>query len=217
MFTGLIEQVGVLQCISKRGNYTVLTIRSEIDSTDLQMGESIACDGACLTVTKIDRDAFTVEASQETLERTILSSYRIGAKLNLERALQVGDRVGGHYVTGHVDTVGRIASAKTVGESIEIFAAYEPEFDILVVEKGSIAINGISLTVNSVESGQMSVNVIPHTLSATNVEDWARGDKINLEFDLIGKYVMKQSTSNKSHVSHISQNLTEKKLRESGW
>jgi len=211
MFTGLIEQVGMLESISRRGNYTILTIRSDIDTTELLIGESIACDGACLTVTEIDKGAFTVEASQETLERTILSSYRTGVRLNLERAMRVGDRLGGHYVTGHVDTIGRISSISTVGESTEIAVAYDSEFDSLVVEKGSIAINGISLTVNHVESGRMSVNVIPHTLFATNVADWTRGERLNLEFDLIGKYVLKYSTLNKS------QNLTEKKLRESGW
>ncbi|MDF1544334.1 MAG: riboflavin synthase, partial [bacterium] len=117
----------------------------------------------------------------------------------------------GHYVTGHVDTVGRIQTIKKIGESVEIVITYESEFDSLVVEKGSIAINGVSLTVNHVTTGQLSVNVIPHTLSATNMNDWLRGYNVNLEFDLIGKYVIRQSSWNRS------QSITAKKLRESGW
>ena len=211
MFTGLIESVGRIDKLSRRGNYLLLSISSNINNAEVTIGESISCDGACLTVTARNKNAFMVEASQETAERTILSSYRVGSRINLERAVRAGDRLGGHYVSGHIDTTGAIISVKRIGESLEIVTGFGPEFDRLLVEKGSLAINGISLTVNEVESGKASVNVIPHTLTSTTMAGWKVGDDVNLEFDLIGKYVIKNTDSYSSHA------VTKDKLRESGW
>jgi len=211
VFTGLIEGVGTIREIGSRGDYRVLTIASEIAREPMALGESVACDGACLTVVKAEPGTFAVEASAETAARTVLASYRTGSVLNLERAMKLGDRMGGHMVSGHIDIVGKVDYARPVGESLELAAAYDAEFDHLVVEKGSVALNGLSLTVNAVRSGWLSVNLIPHTVSATTIGGLKSGDPINIEFDLIGKYIarMQQGAS--------GGRLTKKKLTDSGW
>ncbi len=211
MFTGLIEDVGLLKDIRSRGNYKVLTIASKIADDNLALGDSIDCDGACLTVTEFGKGQFTVEASQETAARTILNSYRPGRRINLERALQVGGRLGGHFVSGHIDCTGTIEHARTVGESLEIAVTFDRQYDRLVIEKGSIAINGISLTVNAVKPGWFAVNLIPHSVAQTTVGDWKAGESVNLEFDLIGKYILK------IHSGSESNSLIHKMLKESGW
>jgi len=154
---------------------------------------------------------FTVEASQETTARTILSGYRVGDRINLERALRADSRLGGHFVSGHVDDVGQVNSVVPVGESIEIGMGFDPEFDRLVVEKGSIAVSGISLTVNRVQSGWFSVNIIPYTQKDTTITQFRPGSRVNLEFDLIGKYVIKMQSS------RSESGLTKSKLIDSGW
>jgi len=211
MFTGLIETVGTLKEIRTKGNYRVLTIVSSLPLGEIQLGESVACDGPCLTVIEIGKDSFVVEASQETIVRTTLGSYKVGRKINLERALQVGSRLGGHFVSGHIDDTGMVDYIKPVGESVELAAGFDSRFDPFVIEKGSIAINGVSLTVNQCRPGWFSVNIIPHTVDATTLSGIRAGDKVNLEFDLIGKYIVKM-TGGKS-----TTGLTKDKLFESGW
>jgi len=211
MFTGLIEDVGTVTDLTRRGNYIVMTVATKIDTGEFQLGESVACDGGCLTVVKKFDKKFVVEASQETIATTILGDYRTGSRINLERALKVGDRLGGHFVSGHVDDKGMVESLKSVGESLELAVKYTPAFDSLVVEKGSVAINGISLTINRARSGWFSVNLIPFTASETNVGQLKAGQAVNLEFDLIGKYITKFKGI------HFSSGLTVDKLKESGW
>ncbi len=210
MFTGLIQEVGILARFIQRGNYHLLTIDAEM-SARVKAGDSIACDGACLTVTEVVSGSFTVEASQETKQRTILSDYSPGRGIHLEQALQIGARLDGHFVTGHIDDCGTIGTMKRVGDSTEIEIRFNRKYDPLVVEKGSIAINGISLTVNRCLSGLLSVNVIPHTIEKTTIREWCVGQKVNVEFDIVGKHILKiqQSVSSKS--------LTKEKLFESGW
>ncbi len=211
MFTGLVQAVGRISAIGKRGNYRILTVASEMADQTIRIGESVACDGACLTVVERRTGSFTVEASQETAQHTILADYRAGSQINLERALQVGDRLGGHFVTGHVDTAGNVDYCRQVGESLEIALTFAQEFDSLVIGKGSIAINGVSLTVNKVKPGWLSVNVIPHTTGETTISDFRGGRRVNLEFDMIGKYVLK------SQGKGPAGSLTLDKLKESGW
>ena len=211
MFTGLIEDVGTITDLGARGNYRVLTIASRLADETLKLGDSVDCDGACLTVVGINSDTFVVEASQETAARTILGTYRRGSRLNLERALQAGARLGGHFVLGHVDCTGTVEIARKVGESLEITVAFDKKYDPLVIEKGSIAINGISLTINSETPGSLTVNLIPHSVAQTTIGDFQSGQKVNLEFDLIGKYILK------IHGSKQSKTLTSDILRESGW
>ncbi len=211
MFTGLIEDVGTITDLHTRGNYRVMTVESRLADDQLQIGDSVDCDGACLTVTEKGHGTFIVEASQETAARTILINYRRGDKLNLERALQVGARLGGHFVTGHIDCTGTVESARMIGESLEIAVSFDKQYDPLVIEKGSIAINGISLTINSERSGWFSVNLIPHSVAQTTIGDFRPGQQVNLEFDLIGKYILKINRSDSS------KTLTTDILRESGW
>ncbi len=189
MFTGLVHGLGTIAEMHTRENYLVLNISYPSWQGELEIGESIACDGACLTVVAIKGDTFTVELSQETIARTIVANYDKESRINLERALQLSDRLMGHFVSGHIDTVARISSRHMIGESLELVLAYPSAFDKLVIAKGSIAINGVSLTVNEVSSGSCSVNLIPHTQGITNLKQLQVGSPVNIEFDLIGKYV----------------------------
>lgn len=210
MFTGIVEDIGTLERLESRGNYRVLTIGARF-CAELTDGESVCCDGACLTVVKFDTKSFVVEASQETAARTILGSYRVGSRINLERSLKVNGRLGGHLVSGHIDTSGTVEYMKPVGESLELMIGYDSRYDALVIEKGSIAINGVSLTVNTVRSGACSVNIIPFTVKETSLGRLQSGGQVNLEFDMIGKYVARMSgLTPKSGV-------TLDKLHESGW
>jgi len=211
MFTGLIQSVGKLSALGTRSNYRILTIFSPLADDTVALGESIACDGACLTVVETKVGSFVAEASQETARRTILDDYRIGRRINLERALQIGDRLGGHFVMGHVDDVGRVDYLRRIGESLELAVSFDRRHDPLVIEKGSIAISGVSLTVNEVRPGWFSVNLIPHTAGETNLPALRAGERVNLEFDMIGKYILK------SQGQATSGSLTLGKFTESGW
>ncbi|UCG62037.1 MAG: riboflavin synthase [Candidatus Zixiibacteriota bacterium] len=211
MFTGLIETLGTLGRMTRRGNYLVLQIDAGFSDEPIHIGESVCCDGACLTVTSARDSVFTVDVSQESLSRTIASGYRIGAKINLERALKAGDRFGGHMVSGHIDDIGTVEHARRIGDSIELAVVFDSRYDDFVVEKGSVAINGVSLTVNDVGGGRLTVNVIPLTAQMTNLGETKKGDKVNLEFDMIGKYIAKMTDKGEN------TNLTIEKLRESGW
>ena len=210
MFTGLIQTVGTLKQITPRGNYRVLNIQSSLAGEDLEIGESISCDGACLTVTTFNKSSFEVEASQESVAKTVVSDYRCGSLINLERALQVGQRMGGHMVSGHIDDTGQVDYLKQIGQSWELAVSFDVKFDNFVIDKGSIAINGVSLTINEIKSGWLAVNIIPHTISETTLGRLKKGERVNLEFDLIGKYISKMIHSE-------NNSLTIEKLRESGW
>lgn len=211
MFTGLIETVGLVGKLKSRGNYVVMTVASAIPTGEIQIGESVACNGACLTVVEKTRNDFLVELSQETAVHVAMDRYQVGRRINLERALQVGSRLGGHFVSGHVDTAGMIDYLKPVGESLELSVKFDSQFDTLVIEKGSIAIDGVSLTVNCAETGRLSVNLIPHTVRETNLGELKSGLSVNLEFDLIGKYIMRRRQLD------TTGRLTARTLLESGW
>jgi riboflavin synthase len=211
MFTGLIETVGRVEALKNRGNYTVLTVSSSIPTEQIVIGESIACNGPCLTVIEKSAQGFVVEASQETIEKTTLKSTKIGASLNLERALQVGSRLGGHFVSGHIDCAGTVDYLKQVGESLELAVKFDTAFDPFVIDKGSIAIDGVSLTVNQTRSGWFSVNLIPHTAKETTLHALKGGAAVNLEFDLIGKYIVKMNKA------ASKGGLTVDTILKSGW
>ncbi len=197
MFTGLIEAVGKIEKTTTDQNYLVVEISSDIKSEQLQIGESIAVDGTCLTVTKIghsnsDKNIFEMEISQETLAKTTLSNCKPDQTINLERALKASDRLGGHFLSGHIDTTGLVSEIKNVGQSLYIKISYNRSFDNLVISKGSIAINGVSLTVNQEGEGWLEINLIPHTLKETTLSELKKRDAVNLEFDMIGKFISKQ-------------------------
>ncbi len=189
MFTGLVEGVGEVLGVRPRGPDAVLTIQPPWDLEEAVLGESVAVNGACLTVTGLAGGGFTVDVSAETLSRTTLGGLKPGAKVNLERALKLGERLGGHLVTGHVDCVGRITGKEQVGQSTRFTVSIPAEHLRYVVEKGSVALEGISLTVNSVGAADFSLNIIPHTMAQTTLRLAGVGDSVNIETDLIGKYV----------------------------
>src|SRR5208337_2315975 len=191
MFTGLIEGTGTLQRMERHGLDARMVIRPDFRMEISLLGESIAVDGACLTVVDFKQDAFTADVSAETLGCTTLARKAPGSRLNLERALRLGDRLGGHLVAGHIDGIGVLKERKSEGRSLRLFFEAPPEIMRYVIEKGSIAIDGVSLTVNGVSSAGFDVNIVPHTASETTLSDLQIGREVNMETDLIGKYVEK--------------------------
>jgi riboflavin synthase len=189
MFTGLVEGAGRIARISPRGPDAVLVVSPPWPLAEAVLGESVAVNGACLTVTQVLGEGFCVDVSAESLNRTTLGRLKPGAMVNLERALRLGDRLGGHLVSGHVDCVGTIREIKTLGGSTRIWIAIPAPHLGLVVEKGSVTVDGVSLTVNQVGADGFGLNIIPHTLAATTLQLAKEGDSVNIETDLIGKYV----------------------------
>lgn len=189
MFTGLVEALGNITSIEKAANGMRLSMRP---STDMEagIGDSIAVNGVCLTATT-DKKDIVFDVSPETMQSTNLGGLKVNQKVNLERALRLSDRLGGHMVTGHVDAVGKIREKRREGEYT--FYTFEAPSEILryIVKKGSVAIDGISLTVTGLDSRSFSVAIIPHTLTATNIGGKDKGDTVNIEIDIIGKYVEK--------------------------
>jgi riboflavin synthase len=195
MFTGLIQGRGTLLRTERRGPDAGIVIQAQYTLEALTLGESIAVDGACLTVVSFQGNVFTVDVSAETLNRTILGRKSPGSRVNLEQALRMGDRLGGHLVTGHVDGVGILQDRGQEGRSWRLVFKAPPDLDPYIIEKGSIAINGISLTVNGCSEGSFDVNIVPHTFSETTIGDLKIGEGVNLETDLLGKYVEKMLRS----------------------
>ncbi len=193
MFTGLIEGIGLLLRTDRQGLDARMVIQAQFAVDHLVLGESIAVDGACLTVVSSQGSLFTVDVSAETLSRTTLGGKRPGARVNLERALRLGDRLGGHLVSGHVDTMGRLADRKDEGRSIRLYFDIPREFSRYTIEKGSVAVDGISLTINGCREGRFDVNIVPHTARETTIVDLEVGQEVNVETDLIGKYVEKMT------------------------
>jgi riboflavin synthase len=190
MFTGLVEDVGRIERSERRSDAIVFTIASEVMADDeLKLGDSIAVDGVCLTVTSFKAGHFEVLAGAETLSKTTLKGFRAGTQVNLQRALRVGDRFGGHIMQGHVDAQATITSRRDMGANLEFRFQPPQEFLRYIVAKGSIALDGISLTVNDVDGTSFSVALIPHTVKETSLGAKTVGQKVNLEVDMIGKYV----------------------------
>jgi riboflavin synthase len=189
MFTGLIEDVGKIESLRVSGRSAVLTVKTNLSVGGMKLGASIAVNGACLSVVKKGKRNFTVDVSPETLQRTNLEKQRIGSLVNLELPMRLADRLGGHLVTGHVDGVGTVASVKRKGDFTFFTFRVPPKLGALLVSKGSVAVDGISLTVNECSRERFSVVIIPLTLQNTNLRTRSLGDKVNIETDLIGKYV----------------------------
>jgi len=198
MFTGIVEDLGSVKGIKRKSKEVVFTFKvGNINLKEVVLGDSIAVNGTCLTVTSLGKNTFSVDASHETLAKTNLGKLKVGKSVNLERALKVGDKLGGHIVNGHVDGVGKVVSKTKQGESIEIKFSVLKELSKYIVEKGSIAIDGVSLTVNSVEGREFVVNIIPYTREATTFGSLRKGSSVNIECDIIGKYVEKFVTGTK--------------------
>jgi riboflavin synthase len=190
VFTGLVEDVGSVARADRRSDALVLVVRpGKLPAGELTIGESICHDGACLTVTETTRETYTVLAGAETLARTTLGDARVGSKLNLERSLRVGDRMGGHWVTGHIDGTGEIVQRRDLGANLVL--VIRTSSGRYIVEKGSIAVAGVSLTVNAVDTETFSVAIIPHTREHTTLGALAIGNRVNLETDILAKHVEK--------------------------
>lgn len=188
MFTGIVSDIGTIRAIERRGD-----LRARIgcggDLSDAALGASIACDGICLTVVDKGDDWFDVDVSAETLARTTADRWTEGRHVNLERALRLGDELGGHIVTGHVDGVARIDALAPQGDSLRVTLTAPRVLARFIAAKGSVALNGTSLTVNSVEGARFGVNLIPHTRAETTWADAREGDAVNIEIDTLARYV----------------------------
>ncbi len=188
MFTGIIMDLGRVRRL-RRSDLVELTIATAFDTASVPIGASIACSGVCLTVTHVAPGEFSVQASAETLACTTIGEWGEGTPVNLERSLRVGDELGGHLVSGHVDAVTRIAERRPEGESVRFVFEIPEALAPFIASKGSVAVDGVSLTVNEVSRAEFGVNIIPHTLAYTNLGTAARGQRMNLEIDLIARYV----------------------------
>ncbi|MGZ3422950.1 MAG: riboflavin synthase [Polyangiales bacterium] len=198
MFTGIVEQIGTIVGRAARGPGARLTIATRW--TDLALGESIAVSGVCLTVDAIQASSFEADASAETLERSTLREMGVKSRVNLERALMPTSRLGGHFVGGHVDARGRLSGRRLIGEATELRFSLPAEIARFVAPKGSIAVDGVSLTVNHVTESEFDVVIVPHTLRATTLVDLAVGGAVNLEVDVLARYIARMlSTSEKNH------------------
>lgn len=193
MFTGIIETLGVVTSLKKEKENLHITVRSII-TEELKIDQSVAHNGVCLTVVAIDSDKYTVTAIKETLDKTNIGDLQVGDEINLERAMKLGDRLDGHIVQGHVDETGVCTDIKNEDGSTVFTFTYESKNSNITIEKGSITINGVSLTVVNSKKNEFSVAIIPYTLEHTGFKNFKIGTKVNLEFDVIGKYVTKLLT-----------------------
>jgi riboflavin synthase len=191
MFTGLIEEMGSVKNVSSFGGGVRLTIEAKSILKDIRNGDSININGACQTVVAFDDKSFSVEAVEETLKKTNLGLLKTGTKVNLESSLTLNKKLGGHFVLGHVDSTGKITSIEKLSSSILVSISYPAKFSNYVINVGSITVNGISLTIARFNNNTLTVSVIPHTWQETNLQFLKVGDQVNLEFDVLGKYVAK--------------------------
>lgn len=202
MFTGIITHVGQLVAVQARGGGRLLRIAPGLDTADITIGASIAHDGICLTVTAKGPDWYEVFLSEETLRRTTAAGWQAGRRINLERSLRIGDELGGHLVFGHVDATGTILALEPTGGGYRLVVGMPVQLAPLVAVKGSIAVDGISLTVTEVDRDRFAVAIIPHTFEATTLRDRQSGDAVNLEADMLARYVARQLEFRISPVPH---------------
>ncbi|WP_294609086.1 riboflavin synthase [uncultured Roseovarius sp.] len=197
MFTGIITDVGRIQQVEQRGDLRA-RIATKYDTSRIDIGASIACDGVCLTVVALGADWFDVDISAETVSKTNLSGWGEGRRVNLERALKVGDELGGHIVSGHVDGLAEVVGLRDEGDSTRVTLRAPKELARFIAPKGSVALNGTSLTVNEVSGQDFGINFIPHTKEVTTWGDVALGDMVNLEIDTLARYVARLAEAERS-------------------
>lgn len=204
MFTGIVEEVGIIKNIKKNSNSLSLTISANKVLDDIKLGDSICTNGVCLTVTDFDKYSFTVDAIESTIRKTDLYNLDISSKVNLERALSLKDRLGGHIVQGHVDGIGEIANIRD--EDLSKVYSIKAKENLLnkLVKQGSITISGVSLTISDLKDDYFEVSIIPHTLKETIINDLKIGDIVNLETDIIGKYIDRFLNGDKSKDEKVS-------------
>lgn len=188
MFTGIVTDIGTIESVNKHGD-TRMVIRTAFDTNTMLMGSSIACSGACMTVVDKGDGWFSIDVSGESLSRTTMGNWQQGDKVNLERPLRMGDELGGHMLTGHVDGLAVVDKILPVGDSHKLVLAVPKELQYLVAEKGSVALDGVSLTVNGVEGNFFWVNIIPHTWEQTTLGLLGEGNTLNMEVDVMARYI----------------------------
>ncbi|MDH3351425.1 MAG: riboflavin synthase [Gammaproteobacteria bacterium] len=211
MFTGIIKAKGTVSAIERRGGDVRLTVSSdEMPFSDYETGESIAVNGVCLTAVELRADSFDTDVSIETLDVTALGQLGIGDAVNLEPSLSLGDRLGGHLVSGHVDCVGKVVQRETDARSIRLAIEIRSEYARYVARKGSVTVDGVSLTVNEVRGSVFDVNIIPHTAQATIIGDYVTGSTVNIEVDLLARYIERL-------LAKDSDGLSMEFLREHGY
>lgn len=217
MFTGIIEAVGTLAALQPKGEDISVRVKSgKLDLSDVKLGDSIATNGVCLTVVELTGDGYIADLSLETLQRSSFVHYQAGQKVNLERALTLDTRLGGHLVSGHVDGVGEIVSVKPLGRAKEYWIKAPDELAKYIAEKGSITVDGISLTVNAIDGARFKLTIVPHTSGETTVDEWQTGVKVNLEVDVIARYLERLLLGDKAAQSTQSS-ITMEMLAKNGF
>ncbi len=189
MFTGIIEGLGTIAGIRASGQGKHLTIEADFSLDQSKIGDSLSVSGACLTAVKIDGNRFEVDVSPETLQTTTFSQAKVGERLNIERAMRLSDRIDGHLVSGHIDGTGVVKQRESLSNAVILTIEVEERLTRYMISKGSIAMDGVSLTINTYESNNFSVSIIPHTAKLTTIGFKNKGDRVNIETDMIGKYV----------------------------
>ena len=210
IFTGIVEEFGTVKNISKNGHSMNVTVKGKKVMSDLKLGDSVAVNGVCLTVTEYDNHSFIADVMPETFKSTSLESLKAGSLVNLERAIAAGERFGGHFISGHVDTVGQILKKKVRENALYIEILFPKEYGHLTILKGSIAIDGVSLTIFEKSNQTVTVSLIPHTVKETVPGIKGVGEKVNIEFDMVGKYLFSFQNANIQETKDkqtISKNL----------
>ncbi|MBG9549793.1 riboflavin synthase [Cytobacillus firmus] len=217
MFTGIIEELGTVKKVVQQGKAMKLTIRASEILSDVQLGDSISVNGVCLTVTEFAKNEFSADVMPETFKSTSLSAIKERTKVNLERAMSANGRFGGHFVTGHVDGTGQILKKSASENAVYIQISVPPALSHLLIMKGSIAVDGISLTVFGNEDNTVTVSIIPHTASETVLGFKTVGDIVNLEFDMLAKYLYSFMNSQKQETTPHKEGISEGFLKENGF
>lgn len=218
MFTGIIESVGTLRKIQRLGDDIRLTVAShKLDLSDVRLGDSIATNGVCLTVVECLSDGYVADISAETVGLTGFAHYQVGTKVNLEKAVTPTTRLGGHMVSGHVDGVASVVDRQFRGKAIEFWLAAPVELAKYIAHKGSITIDGVSLTVNDVQDNRFRLTIVPHTAGETTLESLKAGDKVNIEVDLIARHLERLMTYSNKDPSQPESNVTMDLLARSGF
>jgi riboflavin synthase len=217
MFTGIIEGLGRIAAIRPSGQGKRLSVEADFDLSGIKIGDSISVSGACLTAVQITARRFDVDVSPETLARTTLGAARVGERVNLERALRLSDRIDGHLVSGHIDDTGVIDGREAAGNAVIVAVAVPVALTRYMIVKGSVAVDGISLTINSLEPDHFSVSIIPHTAELTTIGFKRKGERVNIETDMIGKYVEKFLSAKQDRPGLSSSGVTVDLLAKAGY
>jgi len=216
MFTGIVEAMGTIASITPRGDDVTLTVNTgHMDMSDVKLGDSIATNGVCLTVISMTDNSYSADLSLETLKKTGFSHYREGYSVNLEKAMLASSRFGGHVVSGHVDGVGEIIERRFVGRAIEFWVSFPHNISKYIAEKGSITVDGISLTVNELRKDALKLTIVPHTSSETTIEQFQIGRKVNLEVDVMARYIERLLSNKRDEKS--SSKITMDFLQQNGF